>query len=204
MFSLSWSNIKSFFHNPVIKISYLVVIGLPIILELLEAAHILPKVSGSVYELFYSGVLMLTSRIIYGVAAPDGIKNYIDYHEYVAKHLKDLLTYNPSKRINVVMVHLDETEAAQRRQIEMLHKTLTEQTDPRAKKSLEVQLLALVDPLYTTCVIRYLEKEWFKANTIVNRIAMLACSLLNLFASILAIIVFIHRIIIVVTHNFSS
>jgi hypothetical protein len=201
---VSWISVKAFFHHPVIKTSYLVVVGLPIVLELMEAAHVLPRVSTSIYEIFYSGILMLVSRLIYGLAAPTEVKDYDTYHQYVEKHQENLLNYNPEKRVNVVLVHLDETEGAQRRQIEMLHGTLTQETDLTLKQSLKAQLSTIVDPIYPTCVIRYLQKEWGKANESKNKMAMWICFLLNLAASILAIVVFIHRLTLVITHNFLS
>ena len=200
---LNWSNVKAFFHHPVIKISYLVVIGLPIVIELLEAAHILPKISDSIYEIFYSGIVMLISRVIYGLAAPREIKDYTDYHQYVEKHRESLLNYNPDKKLSVVMIHLDETEASQRRQIEMLHKTLVEQSDLGIKQTLEAQLTLLVTPLYSGCVTRYLEKEWYNADKNINKGALWICFLLNTAASILAVLVFIHRAKIVIGHNLS-
>ncbi len=201
MIKLHWDTIKSSLHNPIIKISYVVVIGLPILLELMHAANVQNHLSTSFYEVFYSSILLIITFLLYAVAAPSEIKKYLDIHEYVDKNKGNLASTRFERIESIVLPHLDEQQVETRKKIIDLHKKITEETDLLKKQELKSALNELVAPEYESCVVRFLQKEWHLADTKKNLFILFLCYLFLLGAIILSLLVFIHRIYIVVQNN---
>lgn len=199
---MRWTIIKSFLKNPLLKISYIILVLLPIILEILDSLKVIPHYPQMIYNVYYSGVCIIVAFIIYSIFAPAQITKYEDSHDYLDKMLPILKEYNPNKRKNVVLAHLDETEKQQREQIETLYHRIDNENDVTAKNSLEANLINLVEPLYAGCATRYLLKEWdIKDKS--RKLALVICLLFSIAAAGFAIWVSYERIKIVVTHNFS-
>ena len=199
---MRWAIIKSFLKNPLLKISYIILVLLPIILEILGSLKVIPHYPQMIYNVYYSGVCIIVAFIIYSIFAPAQITKYEDSHDYLGKMLPILKEYNPNKRKNVVLAHLDETEKQQRAQIETLYHRIDNENDVTTKNSLETNLTNLVEPLYVGCATRYLLKEWdIKDKS--RKLALVICLLFSIAAAGFAIWVSYERIKIVITHNFS-
>lgn len=198
---MRWTVINAWFHNKAIRISYLIVIGLPIVLEVLVALKVFTKMPDSIYLLFYSGVGLIGSYLIYTVFVPQEIRNYLDIHDYENKLKPALLVSHPNHKKEIVMVHLDESQSQERQQIEMLNKTIETEIDGIKKQNLRAQLDAKIDPLFPGCVTRFLHKEWFRSNTKKNWAALYFCFIINIGATGLTLWVFFERIKTVIDYN---
>ena len=198
-----WTIVKASFKNPVIRISYAVVLGLPILIEILEASKQTVKIPSSVFEVFYSSLLLLISALLYTFTVPNEIRNYSDMHDYINKSRGDLLVAYPDRKKQVVMAHLDETQGELKSQVAMLDKTMREEPDPARKQNLGMQLDTLIEPHFPACVTRYLQKQWHRANTKKNWLALIVCTLLNIAAGLLALWVFYLRVKAVIHYSTS-
>lgn len=191
---MRWTIIKSILHNQVIKISYLVVIGLPIVLEILEALHLTPKVGRSIYEIFCSGVLLLVTILLYNIFGPGEITHYENIHDYVEKNAPTLNDAYPDQKKEIVMAHLDNAQSASKAKIVKLDKAIRDELHQGAKDQLISELNATVEPLYPGCINRYLQKKWYDADKNHNKAVLIICFVTSIVAIILALLVFYFRI----------
>jgi hypothetical protein len=198
---LRWTLIKALLHNQVIKISYLVVIVLPILIEIFEVFKLTPPIAASVYEIFYSGLLLLVLILLYNVFGPAEITHYDDIHDYVNKNTADLLVAFPDMKKQIVMAHLDNAQSETRSKITALDKQVREELNTVDRNNLELSLEVLLNPLYPGCVNRYLQKKWDIANRRKNWLILLLCLIIAATAIILAIGVFYFRVITVINYK---
>lgn len=198
---MRWSIIKSILKNPLVKVSYIIIIILPILLEVLENLTMNSHFSQMVFNVYYSGVCILVSFLLYSLFAPYEIKSFEDSLDYTSKMLPTLKEYNPDKRKNVVLAHLDETEIRQRDEIELLYGIIKSESNPSKRKKLENRLKILIDPLYNGCSTRYLQKEWIIKDKS-KYLPLVFCLLFILIGTFFALWVFVERISIVINHNF--
>jgi len=166
----------------------------------LEKLNITPHFPQMIFNVYYSSVCILVSFLLYSLFAPSEIKAFENSLDYTNKMLPILIEYNPDKRKNVVLAHLDETEIGQRGEIELLYDNIENELNLSKKKELEGQLKTLVDPLYTGCSTRYLQKEWIIKDKS-KYFPLAICLLLNLIGIFFAIWVSVERISIVINHN---
>jgi hypothetical protein len=198
---LRWTFIKALLHNQVIKISYLVVIGLPIFIEIAQGLKLVPSITGSVYDIFFSGILLLILVLLYGVFAPEEIRHYENIHDYITKNHAELLIAYPDMKKQIVMAHLDDVQETVKGKIIDFDRKIRQELNLLAKKSLELSLDALLTPLYPGCINRYLQKKWDKANRSKNWVALAICLAIAAIAAALAIWVFYLRIKIVIDYK---
>ena len=191
---MRWTSIKALLHNQVIKISYLIVVFLPILIEIFHALKLKLAIATSVYEVFYSGLLLLALVLLYNIFGPPEITHYSDIHDYVNKNKDDLLIAFPDKKKQIVMAHLDETQSQLKASISELDLKIRAEIIPANKQVLENTLESILAPIYPGCVTRYLQKQWNKTDTRKNWFILLFCFIIAGAAIGLALCVFYFRI----------
>jgi hypothetical protein len=198
---LQWTQIKTGITNKVIHASYAIVAGLPIILSFFETSNHKPIISTSFFEVFYSGILLILVYSLFSVWCPKIIKEFSTMEAYILARRPTVLLIAPDLKKNIVMANLQAAQTGSSERIEMLNREINEAIEPRKKSALEAELIKLVDELHPSCVDHYLGKEWHYAdleeNKHVKTIAMTIYSL----AIILALLVFIHRIAVVINYQ---
>jgi hypothetical protein len=201
---LHWETIKSALHNKVIQVSYMVVILLPIILELVETSNHRPIISSNIFQIFYSGILLLIVYLIYSIAVPNAVSHYTSREDYIAQKRVYLVAALPDMKKNIVMANLDDTQEESKKKIGDLNKAILDEQDAGRKAILQTQLDKLVNDLHPACVDNFLSNEWYEADTQKNKPTLIICYILFAIAAILALLVFGHRIQIVINYQLNQ
>ena len=194
---LRWTGIKSAYSNPLIKISYAVLIGLPIIIEILELYNKKIKFENSFYQIFYSSVGLLIMFLIYRIFAPSEIKDNADIEAFINRRKQTLNDYLPDKRKEIVLANLDDAQLESQKKIINLTKEIDEISDESLKQQKLGELNSLVDQLFPGCVTRYLEHQWINANTRVT-IPLVTCAVIYIASAIIICFVCYQRIMTVI------
>jgi len=195
---VKWSSIKDFFHNPVIKVSYVVVIGLPLFFEMANGMGKAPTVPLGIFLLFFAALALLIGAGVYFSFCPREIKNYKDIHDYKEKHKPDLLAKDPGDWLAVVLANMDYTELDRKRQIEQLLLDIRQAANPEIKKGFQEKLMSIVKELYPSKVVFFLENKYADCNENINIWAKIACFILLGIGTLLTLWVFGERIVTVI------
>jgi hypothetical protein len=188
-------------HNRVIRISYAIMIGLPVILDLIGETNQAFSVSPNIFLIFYSAIFLIIIYLIFSLAAPKEIKEYQKIMDYVQDHNASLLISYVDKKKEIVTPHLAEGQTQTKSRILELDKSIREEENLLNKKRLEIELNELLTEVYPGCVDNYLKKEWDFVNKKRNRGALIACYLLFSFAAVLALWVVTYRTYLVVKYQ---
>lgn len=197
---MHWANLKYAITNKIIQISYLIVIGLPIIIELFNDLKVKLHLDQLLFNVYYGGACLLLVYVLYGIYAPYPIKTNKDVNDYIKNEMPRYMIYNPDKWVNNVIAYLSETEIAQRDEILMLKDLADKEQNPEAKARLFGQLKLKVSPLYPGCIDRMLQLHWNNFNHSKKRVRLF-CTGLFFLACIFAAIAFGERIYIVIDQN---
>jgi len=199
---MGWSSIKNFSSSPIIKVSYLVVVGLPIVLEILAHRGLLKPLPHSLFIVFWSGIALLASAGLYSFFAPREIKQFHRMEEFVDEQEKLLNKKDiDAKRSNVITYLDKQTQKEQIEKLRMMTRTWMEEANSDQKDSLKRQLDAYVMELYPSTVITYLHTRWRKIDRWGNWLALWLCYGFLSIGSGLAVWMFYERIKIVVENT---
>jgi hypothetical protein len=198
--TLTWTGFKKTATAQVIKPSYIVLVALPIILELIDKLHFSYKLPYGITVLFFGSLSILISAILFNPFCPSILKDYKDIHDYINKRAPELQKTDPKQWINIIYTQLDETQSDRAEEIKSLHVEIESQSDPALKSKATNQLDQLATTLFPNAVQTYLQTQWNDADTVANR-ATLKLTYGTWLAGMLALgFVCIERVITIIKH----
>jgi hypothetical protein len=162
---MKWSSVKSFYKNPYIKISTVILVGLPITLEILDLIHGPVKISLSIACVFFGSLILALAILFYYFYAPEEIRKYDDMDVYKRVKETDLLKKDISEREGTIIPNLSEGQESVGRELLQLKQDINNTSDPVLRQALIEKKDALVNRLYPPCVVRFLESKYHRLNT---------------------------------------
>jgi hypothetical protein len=186
--------IKGIPKNPLFKISYPIIVGLPLVINIITSAQWHVKISNTFFAVFYSGVLLFVSYLVYTIFAPKEVHQYESEHDFINKSKDSLITGFPDLKVNIVLTHLSNVQQGSREKILELDTKIRECPSSTVKAQLETQMDELLSPLLPGCVERHLRRRW-KEIVQSEKIALYICISFFALAMCLALYVMTERII---------
>jgi len=191
---LNWITIKGIPKNPLFKISYLVLVGLPLAINIFASLQWHLEISYTFFAVFYSGVLLFLPYLIYMIFAPKEVRQYEDEQDFVNKNRNAIITGYPDLKKNIVLAHLSDTQTDSRNKILELDTHIRQCTSQTERTNLETQMELLLSPLLPGCIERHLRRQW-RDIAHARKIALYICVLFFTLAMLLALYVMTERII---------
>lgn len=155
---MKWTTIRNFGRVKYFNLSYVVLFGVPILADLYQQL----ETRGATFNFPPNLKLLYAASLCFGVAivvyqyfCPDIIKRYEAVEQY-AESLRPLYERsNPDRKTEIILAHLEPTQQDLRMELAALQEPKND-----AERRRVVELHELV---YSSCVQRYLVKEWRNA-----------------------------------------
>ena len=169
---MNWLIIKNFGRVKYFNISYVIMVGVPIMALLYDSMKHSDWITdlGVKITFPFNFKLMYTASVLYafGIATyqffcPPIIKRFDHEDEYVAAYLDVYLRAYPDKKYNIIITNLSDEQGETRSKIEVLYQTLNKpssSSDDRLKA--EVEFSSLANLVYPGCAQRHLMGDFDK------------------------------------------
>jgi hypothetical protein len=183
---MNWRTIKRLKATPFFHYAPFVVIGVPILAELLlwfrrlDPDLSLPRI---LVVGFTASVLFVFSNVVYHHFCPSSVKEYQDEKAFAAGNQESYERSQKHRRLEVVLANLEESEEDIRTQLEMLKRS-----------GLEKELNDKLDELYSMAMQRYLVQAYGR-DVNASPIAIWVAALLYVGGAILALWIMFERVV---------
>lgn len=198
MKKMDWHTIRNFGKVGYFNLSYVVIIGVPLLAEGYKAIYFaLNEINLSITLPYTFKVLYLASLFyamgiaIYQYFCPKIVKQYDTGQDYIDASQEIYERAHPDRKVEIVLSNLLPNQNEVRENITIFIRRIENSKSQRQEKA-RAQLLAIVDGLYPSCVQRFLVNQ-YRASLISKKWAIYLSGFLYVSGTLLMVYLLIHK-----------
>ncbi|UXI69773.1 hypothetical protein [Tahibacter amnicola] len=162
-----WSTIRGFGEVHYFNVSYVVLIAVPILAQVLHFSSE-PMLPMSVRWLYAASVFYAIGIAVYQYQCPDEIKRYASARDYIQDMYDIYLRSNPHRRLEIVRTQLVKDHQTLQR-IATAENELTTAEPGRALRLAQERLDSLIDTLYPHAIQAHLNNDYHRLDATARR-----------------------------------
>ena len=191
---LNWLSVRNFGHVKYFNLSYVVLLGVPLLAEIHTYLHLPFRFPTYFKFLYAASVCYAVAIAVYQYWCPDVIKTYENAHNYVTAWQHIYERAHPDRKLEIVLANLMPTQEELRRRLQEVQDCAG--VAESSSSSSTQELNAIIEQVYPSCVQRFLLTTYESA-AIRNRLAMWISGVLYVSGTAILVWLLIRRTVLV-------